>query len=170
MIKSISKRLLHIGQQFPATMATFVFGHKGKYQDYQNLETTQFLQDKKVVLVGFQGEFIPQGTEMYLPDYVKLHKEFQKKECLVLVLTVDSPEKCQELGERFGGNLIFLADENAKISQELNAAADLTERGFGLKTKRFSALLEKGTITKLNEEIGTGMTKTSKALTILQEL
>jgi len=171
MLRNLSKRLIHIGQAIPESSVTLVVGSdKGKYNIEPNVDTKTYFTNKKVVLVGFPGAFTPTCTATHIPEYIKLVEQFKQKGAHVVALTVNDPFVCKEFGEELGGGITFLADGAGKFTMSLDAGVDLSDKALGYRTRRFSAFVEDGTITQLNDEGGPGMTDLSRAETMLKSI
>jgi peroxiredoxin len=67
------------------------------------------------------------------------------------------------------GKIDFLADGSAKFAQAIGLGLDLTERGMGMRSRRYSMLMENGVVKTLNVEEGTGA-EASGALAMLGQL
>lgn len=58
---------------------------------------------------------------------------------------------------------------SAALTQEMGTVLDLTDRGLGVRSGRYSMIVEDGTVTQLNLEEGGGF-EVSDADTILSQL
>ena len=63
----------------------------------------------------------------------------------------------------------FLADGSAIFAKAIGLSLDLTERGMGLRSKRYSMIVDNGVVTKLNIEENPGI-ELSGADNILKQL
>jgi len=68
------------------------------------------------------------------------------------------------------GKILFLADGSGDFAKAAGLDIDLSKAGLGLRLKRFSAIVEDGTVTALNIEDAPGMVANSGAATILEQL
>jgi glutaredoxin/glutathione-dependent peroxiredoxin len=67
------------------------------------------------------------------------------------------------------GKVTLLADGSAELATALGLTLDLTERGLGLRSRRYSMIVEDGVVKQLNLEQGGGF-EISDADTILRQL
>jgi glutaredoxin/glutathione-dependent peroxiredoxin len=71
--------------------------------------------------------------------------------------------------QKVGDKVQMLADGSGKFADALGLALDLTERGLGKRSRRYSMLVEDGVVKKLNLEEGGGF-EVSDAGTMLKQL
>ena len=67
------------------------------------------------------------------------------------------------------GKIRFLADGGAEWAKKMGLQLDLSARGMGMRTNRFSMLLDDGVVKQLNVE-GPGKFEVSDAGTMLKQL
>jgi peroxiredoxin len=68
------------------------------------------------------------------------------------------------------GKILFLADGSGDFARAAGLDLDLSKGGLGHRLKRFSAIVEDGTVTALNIEDAPGTVASSGAATILEQL
>ena len=68
------------------------------------------------------------------------------------------------------GKIAFLADGSAFFAKAVGLDLDLTERGMGVRSKRYSMIVDKGVVTSLNVEETPGTAETSGAVRMLELL
>ena len=71
--------------------------------------------------------------------------------------------------QNVGDNVLMLADGSAAFTTALDTTLDLTERGLGVRSRRYSAIVDDGVVTHINLEEGGGF-EVSDAATILTQL
>ena len=64
----------------------------------------------------------------------------------------------------------FLADGSGHFAKAIGLSVDLGERGLGLRSQRYSMLVEDGVVSKLNVEQAPGKADLSSAETMLGQL
>jgi glutaredoxin/glutathione-dependent peroxiredoxin len=170
MLNMIPRRLLHLGQVLPHLKLTIVSGTPEKYNIEKDIDSLQYFSNKKVVLVGFPGAFTPTCTGNHLPEFIKLHDQFKAKGVEVVGLAVNDPFVLKEFGEELKGSIPFICDGTAALTNALEAGIDLSAHSLGFRTRRFTALVDNGTITQVNDEKGGALTDISKADTILRAI
>ena len=68
------------------------------------------------------------------------------------------------------GKIDFLADGSAVFAKALGLDLDLTERGLGVRSARYSALVKDGVVKELNIEPEPGKADLSGAAHILEQI
>ena len=170
MLKICSKRFLHMNQVIPQMKLVMVSGNEERYNIEKDIDSTAYFSNKKIVLVGFPGAFTPTCTGNHLPEFIKLHDKFKAKGVEVVGLAVNDPFVMKEFGEELGGSIPFICDGGAAITKSLDAGIDLSDHALGYRTRRFTALVDNGTIVQVNDEKGGAFTDISRAETILRTL
>lgn len=170
MISRQLARFLHIGQKIPKVPLMIVSQKNGKYEFERDVDSERFFKGKRIVVVGFPGAYTPTCTNKHLPEYVTLYEHFKAKNVEVLPLAVNDPFVVKAFAHDLKADMPFVADADGSFTKALDAGVDLTEKGLGYRARRFSFLVEDGTITQLNDENNTGMTDISRADTVLKGL
>ena len=134
--------------------------------------TEELFGGKKVVLFAVPGAFTPTCSAKHLPGFVEKAGEMKAKgvdtiACLAVndVFVMDAWGKDQNAA----GKVEMLADGSAALTKELGTVLDLTDRGLGVRSSRYSMIVEDGTVTQINLEEGGGF-EVSDADTILSQL
>lgn len=170
MLKFIPKRFLHLGQTIPQLQLTIVSGTAERYNIEKDIDSVGYFSNKKIVLVGFPGAFTPTCTGNHIPEFIKLHEKFKAKGVEVVGLAVNDPFVMKEFGEELEGSIPFICDGTGTFTKALEAGIDLSSHALGFRTRRFTLLVDNGTITQVNDEKGGAMTDISRADTILRTL
>lgn len=134
--------------------------------------------DAKIIVTAAPGAFTPTCTENHIPDYLKHADDFKAKGIeRVIVLTANDPFVNAAWAKAIGYNdesnyFVFATDPNTELSSQLGEdfTEDLRSAGFGLRTARYAAIVDKGKITFLQGEKELAYTDKSSAQTILERL
>lgn len=136
------------------------------------VSTDELFGGKKVVLFAVPGAFTPTCSAKHLPGFVEKAAAIKAKgvdtiACLSVndVFVMDAWSKDQKTA----GKVDLLADGSAAFTKQLGTVLDLTERGLGVRSRRYSMVVDNGTVTQLNLEEGGGF-EVSDADTILKQL
>lgn len=153
-----------VGDKIPAGALTRI-GAEGP----EPVSTDDLLGGKKVVVFAVPGAFTPTCSAQHLPGFVSKADEIKVKgvdtiACLSVndVFVMDAWGKDQNAA----GKVDMLADGSAALTQELGTVLDLTDRGLGVRSSRYSMIVEDGTVTQINLEEGGGF-EVSDADTVL---
>ena len=156
------------GQKLPdATFTTT--GPDGVTQ----ITSADLFAGKKVVLFGVPGAFTPTCNNNHLPGYLENADAIKAKGVdTIAVVAVNAVFVMQAWARSTGaeGKIPFLADGSAKFVQDAGLAIDLTERGMGMRSKRFSMIVDDGVVTAINIEDVPSNAVASGAATLMEQL
>jgi peroxiredoxin len=127
------------------------------------VQTGDVLGHGKVVLFGVPGAFTPTCSDSHLPGFVMRADELADKGVTTIACTaVNDAFVMGAWGEarEVGDKVLLLADGSADFARALGLDIDLSGGGLGVRSKRFSAIIEDGIVTDLNvEDDGLGLEK-----------
>lgn len=137
------------------------------------VNTADLFASKKVVVFGVPGAFTPGCSATHLPGYVENIDTIKSKGVdEVVCVAVNDPFVMAAWGEKHGctGKVRMLADTRGELAKALNLEIDLSPFLGNVRCKRFSMLVDDGTVTALQvEPDGTGLT-CSLAPALLEKL
>ena len=156
-----------VGDKFPS--GVFV---KMNEEGPGPITTEEFFGGKRVVLFGVPGAFTPPCSEKHLPGFVERAAEIKTKGVdIIACLSVNDVFVMNAWGkdQNAGDSVEMLADGSAALTKELGTVLDLTDRGLGVRSRRYSMIVDDGVVTTINLEEG-GAFEVSGADTILSQL
>ncbi|XP_030761002.1 peroxiredoxin-5, mitochondrial [Sitophilus oryzae] len=115
---------------------------------------------KKVVLFAVPGAFTPGCSKTHLPGYVSKAEELKQQGVSEIVcVSVNDPfvMSAWAKDQQTAGKVRLLADPSAALARALDLTVDIAPLG-GVRSKRYSMVVENGKITSLQvEPDGTGL-------------
>jgi glutaredoxin/glutathione-dependent peroxiredoxin len=134
------------------------------------MTTDDVFKGKKVVLFGLPGAFTPTCHKNHLPGYRDNQAALAAKGVdTIAVTSVNDVFVMGAWRDSTGSNgkVEFLADGSAAFAKAIGMVLDLTERGMGVRSKRYSMLVQDGVVKTLNieEAMGTAESGVEKMLT-----
>jgi len=160
--------MINVGDTIPAATLKRL-GESG----IDDVATQDFFAGRKVVLFGVPGAFTPTCAKEHLPGYVQHAGDFKAKGVdEVVCMAVNDPFVMAHWAEQSGagGKVTLLADGNGEFTKALGLEFDGSAVGLGTRCKRFSALVEDGTVKALNVEDNPGVVNVSGAESLIQSL
>ena len=155
------------GDKIPSGTVTMMTGEGPK-----PVSTDDLFKGKKVVVFAVPGAFTPTCSAKHLPGFVEKAAEIKAKgvntiACVAVndAFVMDAWGKSQNTA----GKVDMLADGSSKFTDALGLGMDLTDRGLGKRSRRYSMIVDDGVVKKLNLEEG-GAFQVSDAQTILKQL
>lgn len=139
----------------------------------QKTSTGEIFSGRKVVLVGMPGAFTPTCHRNHLPGFIEnSHAIREKGVDDVVVLTTNDAYVMGAWAEATGAKdrVRFVSDGNGEFVAKAGLDVDRTERGMGIRAKRFAMIVDDGVITSIAVEDAPGQTTTSAAAHILGQL
>lgn len=124
---------------------------------------------KKIAIFGLPGAFTPTCSAKHVPGYVEKHAELKAAGIdEVWCVSVNDAFVMGAWGrdQHTAGKVRMMADGSAAFSQATGLTLDLTARGMGLRSNRYSMLVVDGVVKALNVE-GPGKFDVSDAASLL---
>ncbi|MBN9475799.1 MAG: peroxiredoxin [Bordetella sp. SCN 67-23] len=135
-------------------------------------QVADLAKGKKIAVFAVPGAFTPTCSAKHVPSYLQNHDALKAKgvDEIWCVATNDAfvmGAWAKDQGSQ--GKVRMLADGSAKWTKALGLEFDLTERGMGVRSQRYSMLLDDGAVKVLNVE-APGKYEISDAETLLKQL
>jgi peroxiredoxin len=165
---------IQIGDRLPeATLTEFVEVEGNGCSIGPNaFKVSDLVKGKKIAIFGLPGAFTPTCSAKHVPGYVQ-HFEALKAKGVdeVWCVSVNDAFVMGAWGrdQKSGGKVRMMADGSAEFAQKTGLTLDLTARGMGLRSDRYSMLVEDGVVKQLNRE-QPGKFEVSDAATLLKQL
>ncbi len=137
------------------------------------VETKDYFAGKRVVLFGLPGAFTPTCHKNHLPGFIVNEAAFKAKGVDAIAMTsINDHFVLAAWSEASGakGHVDFLADGNGEFAKALGLDLDLSAGGLGLRSKRYSMLVEDGVVKALNIEPEPGKADISGAEHLLAQI
>ncbi len=138
----------------------------------REVSTDELFRGKRVVLFAVPGAFTPTCSDRHLPAFVEQADEIKAKgidliACVAVNdhFVMDAWGKDREVGDK----ILMLADGNGDFARATGMVADSSRFGLGVRSRRYSALLEDGVVKALHVD-EPGRFEVSGAETILKDL
>ncbi|MFC4175406.1 peroxiredoxin [Microvirga sp. GCM10011540] len=134
--------------------------------------TDDLFKGRKVVLVAVPGAFTPTCHRNHLPGYVEKKDEIMAKGVdAILVTSVNDVFVMDAWAKSSGADGIeFVADGNGDFAKALGLSMDGTGFGLGMRSQRYSMLVEDGVVKALNVEDAPSKAQVSGAENLLKDL
>ena len=137
------------------------------------LTTDDLFKGKRVVVFAVPGAFTPTCSLNHLPGYLENRDAILAKGVDdIAVIAVNDWHVMGAWAQNSGGmgKIHFLADWDAGFTKALGLDADLSAGGLGVRSKRYSMLVDNGVVKTLNVEENPGQATVSAAATMLEQL
>ena len=119
----------------------------------QAISTGELFGSGRTVLFGVPGAFTPGCSKTHLPGFVERADELTEKgvdriACVAVndAWVMDAWAKDQNVGDK----IVMLADGNGEFTKAMDLELDVTVAGLGTRSKRYAAIIDDGTITRID--------------------
>ncbi|WP_454917805.1 redoxin family protein [Xanthobacter sediminis] len=135
--------------------------------------TDEVFKGKRVVLFAVPGAFTPTCHKNHLPGYVA-HADAIKAKGVdtIAVVSVNDPfvMGAWETASGATGKILFLSDADASFATALGLTFDASGAGLGIRSQRYSMVVEDGVVKALHVEDAPGKADISGAAALLAQL
>ena len=159
-----AKTCLEIAEMTPPTVPDAMFYTRERIVDqsgqnpfkWRELSSSDVFKGKRVVLFALPGAFTPACSESHLPGYEEHYDAFieQGIDQVVCLAVNDAFVMFQWAKSQNIQRLFMLPDGNGEFSRKMGMLVDRSAQGMGLRSWRYSMLVESMVITKLFAEPG----------------
>ena len=119
----------------------------------KEISTDDIFKGKKVVLFSVPGAFTPTCSSKHLPSYVTNYDKIKAQGVdTIACMAVNDPFVMDAWGksQNVGTKVLMLADGNGEYTKALGLELDGSKFGLGSRGKRFSMVVNNGTVETLN--------------------
>jgi peroxiredoxin len=130
----------------------------------KNME--EFLKNKKVVIFGLPGAYTSVCSAKHLPGYVNMYQQFKDKGIdFIICMSVNDPFVMNAWGKEnsVGDKIIMAGDPFLSFTKAIGAEVDKSTRGLGVRSNRYTMIVDDAKVVKLQEEGDTGTCEVSAA-------
>ncbi|SCY88916.1 peroxiredoxin [Microvirga guangxiensis] len=134
--------------------------------------TDDLFKGRKVVLVAVPGAFTPTCHRNHLPGYVQRAEEIKAKGVDSILVTAVNDVFVMDAWAKSSGaeGIDFLSDGNGDFAKAIKLTMDGTGFGLGIRSQRYSMVVEDGVVKAINIEDTPSKAQVSGADNILKDL
>ena len=124
------------------------------------------LKNKKSVIFGLPGAYTSVCSAKHLPGYVKNSEKYKEKGVdQIICMSVNDPFVMNAWGKEnnVGDKIIMMGDPFLNFTKAIGAEVDKSGRGLGIRSNRYTMLVDNLKIIKIQEEKDTGSCEISAA-------
>jgi peroxiredoxin len=139
----------------------------------KEVTTDEIFGGKKVVLFAVPGAFTPACSQRHLPGFVERAADIKAKGVdEIACVAVNDAFVMGAWGreQKTEGKVRMLADGSGDLVRALGLELDLSKGGLGIRSQRYSMLVDNGVVKSLNIEKQPGQVDVSGAEAMLRAL
>ncbi len=130
----------------------------------KNIE--EFLKNKKVIIFGLPGAYTSVCSTKHLPGYVRMYDNYKNKGInQIICISVNDPFVMNAWGKenKVDNKIIMISDPFLNFTKAIGTEVDKSARGLGIRSNRYTMLVNDLNVIKLQEEKDTGFCEISAA-------
>ena len=142
-------------------------------KDPKETSIKQIIGDDKVIIFGIPGAFTPTCSTKHLPGFLTSDNQLNTKNIKkVICISVNDPFVMDAWGQAHNvqNKILMVADYNSDFTKKIGAELDLNKRGLGMRSSRYTMLIEKGRVVKISEEEVAGKCERTAAENFLKAI
>tara|TARA_B100001123_G_C15082151_1_gene936147 strand:- start:376 stop:861 length:486 start_codon:yes stop_codon:yes gene_type:complete len=142
-------------------------------KDPKEISIKEIIGYDKIILFGLPGAFTPTCSAKHLPGFIKEEDQLRKKNIKkVMCVSVNDPFVLDAWAKENNAQnkIIMIADFKADFTKNIGAELDLSKRGLGIRSRRYTMLVDKGNIVKIVEEEVAGKCESTAAENFLKAI
>ncbi|MFL2852500.1 MAG: redoxin family protein [Candidatus Pelagibacter sp.] len=139
----------------------------------KKIKTDDLFQSQKAIIIGVPGAFTKVCSERHLPGYVNNFKAAKKKGITkIICISVNDPNVMKAWGEvqKVNEKIFMAADPYCRFTKSIGAEIDRTDRGLGIRSKRYTMLVDNSIVKLIKEEEDTAVCEISAAENFIKDI
>ncbi len=118
---------------------------------WQDVTTEEVFAGKRVVVFSLPGAFTPTCSTSHLPRYEEIYDEIKALGVdAIYCISVNDAFVMYQWGKQQGANHVFLLpDGNGEFTRKMGMLVDKSNLGFGMRSWRYSMVVNDGAIEKI---------------------
>jgi peroxiredoxin len=128
--------------------------------------TQELLKNKKVIIFGLPGAYTSICSSKHLPGYVNMFQQYKDKGIdHIICISVNDPFVMDAWGKEHnvGKKILMIGDPFLNFTKAIGADVDKSAKGLGIRSNRYTMLVDNLKIIKLQEEKDAGSCNFSAA-------
>jgi peroxiredoxin (alkyl hydroperoxide reductase subunit C) len=142
-------------------------------KDPKEISIRQIVGNEKTILFGLPGAFTPTCSIKHLPGFVTAEDLLKKKNIKkVICISVNDPFVMDAWGKihNVQNKILMVGDYKGEFTKNIGAEKNLSHRGLGVRSSRYTMLVENGEVIKISEEEVPGKCEITSAENFLKEI
>jgi glutaredoxin/glutathione-dependent peroxiredoxin len=135
--------------------------------------TDEVFKGRKVALFAVPGAFTPTCNNLHIPSFLKNVDAFKAKGVNTIAVTGVNDAFVMDAWKKATGaegKIEFLSDGNGEFAKAIGMDFDASGNGLGVRSKRYSMLVDDGVVKQLNIEDAPGKCDISGGEALLKQI
>ena len=160
---------IKIGEKLPSSELFYL----NQNNDVIKINIIELIKNSKTIILGMPGAFTKTCSAIHLPGYIKNYDLAVKKGVSkIICVAVNDPNVMKAWGENqnVGDKILMVGDPFLNFTKSIGAEVDKSSKGLGMRSNRYTMLIENGILKKFEEEKETASCKLSAAESFLNSI
>ena len=141
--------------------------------EVKKIDILNLCKDNKTIILGMPGAFTKTCSAIHLPGYIKNYDQaLMKGITKIICIAVNDPNVMKAWGENqnVGDKILMAGDPFLKFTKAIGAEVDKSAKGLGIRSNRYTILVENDVVKKIEEEKDTATCRLSAAENFLKTI
>ena len=142
-------------------------------KDPKEILIKKIVGNEKVILFGLPGAFTPTCSAKHLPGFVIAADQVKAKNVKkIICISINDPFVMDAWGKAHNvqDEILMVSDSKGEFTKSIGAEKDLSHRGLGIRSSRYTMLIENNIIVKISEEEVPGKCEITSAENFLKDI
>ena len=157
------------GQKIPSV--DFFYINEGGVPE--KIKSTKLLENHRAIVIGVPGAFTKVCSAKHLPGYVNNYDQAKKKGITkIICVSVNDANVMKAWGDsqNVDDKVFMAADPYCEFTKSLGVEIDRTDKGLGMRSARYTMLVENNVIKAMKLEEDTAACEISAAENFIKEI
>ena len=160
---------IKVGDKLPSSELFYL----DQNNNVKKIDILDLCRSNKIIILGMPGAFTKTCSAIHLPGFVKNFDLALKKGVTKMIcIAVNDPNVVKAWGENqnVGTKILMAGDPFLKFTKSIGAEVDKSEKGLGIRSNRYTMLVENSEVKKVEEEKETASCELSAAESFLKNI
>mgnify|MGYP001167983222 CR=1 FL=1 len=158
---------IKVGEKIPSAELFYL----DQENEVKKINISTLCKNKKTIILGMPGAFTKTCSALHLPGFIKNYDLALKKGVeKIICIAVNDPNVMKAWGksQNAGDKILMLGDPFCQFTKAIGAEVDKFEKGLGVRSNRYTMLVENELVKIFEEEAETASCKLSAAESFLK--
>ena len=149
------------------------FFYLDQANEVKKTNTISLFKNQKAIILGVPGAFTKTCSAKHLPGFINNYENAKAKGITKIVcIAVNDPNVMKAWGQNqnVSNKIIMVGDPFCKFTKAIGAEVDKSAKGLGIRSNRYTILLEDKVVKKIEEEKETATCELSAAENFLNRI
>ena len=160
---------IKVGDKLPSSDLFYL----DQNNDVKKIDILDLCRNNKTIILGMPGAFTKTCSTLHLPGFLKSYELALKKGVTKIVcIAVNDPNVMKAWGENqnVGTKILMVGDPFLKFTKSIGSEVDKSAKGLGMRSNRYTMLVENEVLKKVEEERETATCELSGAESFLKSI